>query len=66
MKTLACKDLGAADCDFVAKAETAEGAVKMMSDHAVSNHKNKVDEMVKTMTPDQMQAMMLAKVKDEA
>ena len=66
MKTLACKDLGAPECDFVAKAETADEVVKIMSDHAMTAHKDKVDEMAKTMTPEQMHAMMLAKVKDEA
>lgn len=65
MKTLACKDLGAMDCDFVAKAETAEEAVKVMTEHAMSMHKDKVDEMAKTMTPEQMNAMMMAQVKDE-
>jgi predicted small metal-binding protein len=65
MKTLSCKDLGVAGCDFVAKADTAEGAVKMATDHASMAHKEKVDEMAKTMTPEQMHDMMLAKVKDE-
>jgi len=66
MKTLSCKDLGAPECNFVAKAETAEGAVKMMSDHAMSAHKDKVAEMAKTMTPAQMNEMMMSKVKDAA
>jgi predicted small metal-binding protein len=66
MKTLACKDLGAPECDYIAKSDTAEGAVKMMTDHAMSAHKDKLDEMAKTMTPDQMNAMMMSKVKDEA
>jgi predicted small metal-binding protein len=65
MKTLACKDLGVATCDFVAKADTAEGAVKMMSDHATMTHKDKIDEMAKSMTPEEMHEMMMAKVKDE-
>ncbi len=66
MKTLACKDIGTPDCNFVAKSETAEGAVKIMMDHASKAHKDKLDEMSKTMTPDQMKAMMMSKVKDEA
>lgn len=66
MKSLACKDLGAPECDFVAKAETAEEVVKVMTEHALSMHKDKVDEMAKTMTPEQMNAMMMAKVGDVA
>ncbi len=63
MKTLSCKDLGAAECDFVAKAETAEECVKIMGEHAMSAHADKADG---AMTPDQMTAMMMGKVKDEA
>ena len=66
MKTLVCKDLGVADCEFVAKAETAEGAIKLMSDHGTVTHKDIVDKMSDTMTPDEMSAMMLKNVKDEA
>ncbi|MEK7608236.1 MAG: DUF1059 domain-containing protein [Patescibacteria group bacterium] len=66
MKSLACKDLGAPECDFVATAETAEEVVKAMTEHAVAMHKDKVDEMAKTMTPEQMNAMMMAKVGDVA
>jgi predicted small metal-binding protein len=66
MKTLACKDLGAPECNYVAKAETAEEAVKMMTDHAMGAHKDKMDEMAKTMTPEQTNAMMMSKVKDES
>ena len=64
MKALACKDLGVMDCEFVAKAETAEEAVKMATDHAMSAHKEKVEEMAKTMTPDHMHEMMMSKVQD--
>lgn len=64
MKTLACKDMGIADCDFMAKAETAEETMKMAADHGMSVHKNMMDEMAKTMTPDQMNAMMMAHMKD--
>jgi predicted small metal-binding protein len=66
MKTLACKDLGAPECDFVAKAETAEETVTIMMEHAASDHKDKVEEMAKTMSPEEMTAMMTSKVKDEA
>lgn len=66
MKILACSDLGAPECDFVAKAETAEEVVKIMADHAMSLHKDKIEEMAKTMTPEEINAMMMAKIKDEA
>ncbi len=66
MKTLACKDLGAPECNFVAKAGTAEEVVSVMADHAMKMHKDKVAEMAKTMTPEQMNTMMMSKVKDEA
>jgi len=66
MKTLACSDLGAPECHFVAKAETAEEVVKTMTEHAMAMHKDKVDEMAKTMTSDAISAMMMSKVKDEA
>ena len=65
MKTVSCKDMGVT-CDFVAKAETADAAVAMLSEHAMASHKEAVDEMAKTMTPDQMKEAMMAKVKDEA
>jgi predicted small metal-binding protein len=65
MKTLACKDLGMKECNFVAKGETAEEAVDASTDHAMEAHKDKMDEMAKTMNPDQMHAKMLSKVKDE-
>jgi len=66
MKSLSCKDLGTPECDFVAKGETAEGVVQEMADHAMQAHADKIAEMSKTMTPDQMKEMMMSKVKDEA
>ena len=64
-KTVSCKDMGVT-CEFVAKGDTAEAAVATLSAHAVGSHKEAVDEMAKTMTPDQMKEAMMAKVKDEA
>lgn len=64
MKTLACADLGAPECPFVARGEDAEMVVKEMTDHAMMAHKDKIDEMAKTMTPDQMKAMMVSKMKE--
>jgi predicted small metal-binding protein len=64
MKTLACKDMGV-ECDFVAKAETTEETMKMATEHAMTTHKDKMDEMAKMMPADEMNAMMMAHVKDE-
>ena len=63
MKTLACRDMDV-DCDFVAKADTAEGAVKIATDHAMKAHADKIAEMSKTMSQDDMTKAMMSKVKD--
>lgn len=67
MKTLACKDLGLAKCDFVAKGETIDDVVNQVYEHANKAHKNKVDEMMTkdNMTTDQVKDMMASKVKEE-
>jgi predicted small metal-binding protein len=52
------------DCDFVAKAATAEEVMQMASDHGMKTHKEKMDEMAKTMSPDQMKAAMMSAMKD--
>ncbi len=66
MKSLSCADLGASDCHFVATGATADDAVKAMAAHAMQAHPDKIAEMQKTMTQDQMMAMMASKVKDVA
>lgn len=65
MKSLSCKDLGTPECNFVAKGETAEEVVQTMSDHAMQAHADKIAEISKTMTPEQIKAMMMSKVKEE-
>jgi len=52
------------DCDFVAEAETAEEAVKMATDHAMKVHTDKIAEMSKTMSQDEITGAMMSKVKD--
>lgn len=64
MKTLACKDLGAPECPYVAQGGTEDEVVATMTTHAMAEHKDKVDEMRKTMTDDQVMAMMRSKIKD--
>ncbi len=62
MKTLACSDLGAAECTFVASGETNEDVVQKMMEHAKAAHPEKMEQM-KNMTPEEMNAMMVAKIK---
>jgi predicted small metal-binding protein len=66
MKTLSCASLGAPECHFIAKAETAEETMTAMKAHAMAEHKDKIEEMAKSMTPEQMDAMMMSKIQDEA
>lgn len=61
MKTLACKDMGMADCDFVAKAETAEEVMKQIAEHGKAVHAM-TDEQLMT---EENKAKTLAAIKDE-
>ena len=63
MKTLSCRDMGV-DCDFVAKADTIEETVKIATDHAMEAHAEKIVEMSKTMSQDEMIKAMMSAVKD--
>ncbi|MEO5927607.1 MAG: DUF1059 domain-containing protein [Patescibacteria group bacterium] len=38
MMSLACKDMGNMDCNFVAEGETAEDVMKTAMEHAMSAH----------------------------
>lgn len=53
MKTLACSDVSGQACDFVAKAEDANGAKSMLKDHGMEAHK----EMMEGMSEEQMAEM---------
>lgn len=61
MKTLSCKDMGLMDCDFVAKAETAEEVMKQAGDHAKTAH-GMTDEQLMT---EENKAKAMAALKDE-
>lgn len=61
MKSLACKDMGMADCDFVAKAETVEEVMAKVGEHAKSAH-NMTDEQLAS---DENKAKATAAMKDE-
>jgi predicted small metal-binding protein len=64
MKTLACRDMGM-DCDFVAKGMTEEEVLEKTMKHGMEVHKEKMDEMMKTMSEDQIKEMMRKNIKDE-
>lgn len=63
MKTLSCKDLGAATCPFVATGETEEEVVRKMVDHATVVHPEDVAKM-KAMPEGTMEATMKSKIKE--
>lgn len=64
MKTLACKDLGAA-CSFVAKGNSNVEVIKIMSEHAQAAHADKMKEMSASMNQQQIQDMMVKAIKEE-
>ena len=49
MLTIACRDAGVPDCDYVAKGETEEELMKDAGQHAVRDHGYKEEEI---MTPE--------------
>lgn len=53
MKTLKCRDVGTFDCDFVAKAETAEEVKKAAFVHAEQVHKD----ALQNMTPEDLKSL---------
>ena len=59
MVTLACKDLGAPECPFVAEGKTKKEVVEKMFLHASSAHADKVGKMKK----EDVVKMMGSKVK---
>ncbi|MDP3956720.1 MAG: DUF1059 domain-containing protein [bacterium] len=61
MKTLACKDMGMPDCDFVAKAETAEEVMMQAGEHVKTAH-GMTDEQLMT---EENKAKEMAAMKDE-
>jgi predicted small metal-binding protein len=62
MYTLADKDMGI-DCDFVAEGDTMEAVLKASKDHGISVHSEKMAEMMKTHSEEQMMDMMKKAVK---
>ena len=67
MKTLACKDVcgeKCITCPFVAKGETDEDAMKQLDKHGKKVHPKEVGEMTKTMSKEQMMALMKSKIQE--
>ena len=56
-KALRCRDVGM-DCDFVARAETEEGILKMAAEHAATAHDMKE-------IPEEVLAKVRASIRDE-
>lgn len=63
MKTIACKDAGM-DCDFIATGTTDEEVMGKAMEHLESVHSDKLADMAKTMTPEQINDMAKGLIKD--
>jgi predicted small metal-binding protein len=61
MKTLSCKDMGDATCDFVAKGETDQEVMDMMMAHVKEKHAD----VMQKMDMGQMKSKMMSKIKTE-
>ena len=48
MLTLSCRDVGF-DCDHVVKAETEEGVIRNITEHAIKQHDMKIENMTPKM-----------------
>ncbi len=63
MKSLSCKDMGSATCNFVATGMTEDEVIGTMMQHATVTHPQDMEKM-KAMPKDQMMAMMKSKIKE--
>ncbi|HUG40861.1 MAG TPA: DUF1059 domain-containing protein [Longimicrobiales bacterium] len=52
MLKMSCRDLGSADCDYVARGDTADVVKQDLMRHAEADHR----EMFAAMTPEQMES----------
>ena len=59
MMMVSCKDMGATDCDFVAKGENAYEVKMQMMDHAKMDHKEMTDKMDEDGKKEMMKKMMM-------
>ena len=62
MRIITCKDLGI-NCDFVAKAPIALGALAIISSHVMKEHPKEVAEKQKTMSRGELMKWVLSKAK---
>ncbi len=65
MYKLACKDLGAPECDYIAQGETQEETLNQMKMHAMQAHPEKMEEM-KDMPEEDVNKMMIGKMTEES
>lgn len=62
MRSLSCKDLGSATCDFTANGETDESVIGQMKEHAKAHHPDDMKKM-EEMGEEGMGKMMHSKMK---
>jgi len=60
MMSVSCKDMGATDCDYTAKGETAQDVKDDMIAHAMSDHKEMMDMMSESEKSSMMAKMDMA------
>ena len=65
MFSLRCKDLDIINCQFIAEADTEEGAVLLMMEHSMMAHPEAVTELLSTMSQDEIKEFMKKKVREE-
>ena len=65
MYTLMCKDLGMANCAYIAKGHTEEEVISMMFEHGMLAHSEQLQEMMQTMTREELSEMMREKIRRE-
>lgn len=64
MMTLTCRDMGV-DCPHVIKGDTEEEVMRKAMEHGKMEHREKMDEMMKKYSQDEIKEMMRANIKQE-
>lgn len=64
MMTLTCRDMGV-DCPHIIRGETEEEVMERAMEHGEMEHKEKMDEMRKKYSEDEIRNMMKANIKEE-
>lgn len=60
--SISCIDAGV-QCSYVAKADSLEEVVRIMTEHAQDAHAETVRTLLETMTPDELTQWLIEKVK---